>query len=355
MLIRSFIPSQVSLGDTCIGKSRIRNLDNDPHPTANPQEERTPMLSSVLRANLGARAATPRVGARCVVRGIASSTQAAPGRITRNAVAATLASGLIGAWYIHLYGSPIHAMTPAEEGMHPIKWPWDHTGHFSTFDHQSLRRGYQVYSEVCSACHSLNFIAYRNLVGTTHTVEEVKAMAEQVEYDSEPNDQGEIEKRPGKLSDYLPAPYSNEEAARAANQGALPPDLSLMIKARHGGCDYVFSLLTGYPDDPPPGVEVQEGLNYNPYFPNGQLGMARVLYDGLVEYDDKTPATASQMAKDVVQFLNWTAEPEMDERKKMGMKVIFIASTLFALSVWVKRFKWAPLKNRKIVYDPPQV
>lgn len=185
------------------------------------------------------------------------------------------------------------------------------------------------------------------------TVDEAKAKAEENEYDNEPNDEGEIEKRPGKLSDYLPAPYKNDEAARFANNGALPPDLSLIIKARHGGCNYVFSLLTGYPEEPPAGAVVGEGLNFNPYFPGTGIAMARNLYDGLVEYEDGTPATASQMAKDVVEFLNWAAEPEMDQRKKYGMQTLVVTSVLFALSVWVKRYKWAWLKTRKITYDPP--
>ncbi len=154
-------------------------------------------------------------------------------------------------------------------------------------------------------------------MGVTHTVDEVKAMAEENEYDTEPNDEGEIEKRPGKLSDYLPSPYKNDEAARAANNGALPPDLSLIVKARHGGCDYIFSLITGYPEEPPPGASVPAGLNFNPYFPGTGIGMARVLYNELVEYEDGTPASTSQMAKDVVEFLNWSAEPEMDQRKKV--------------------------------------
>jgi hypothetical protein len=170
------------------------------------------------------------------------------------------------------------------------------------------------------------------------TVDEAKALAEENEYDTEPNDQGEIEKRPGKLSDYMPAPYKNDEAARAANNGALPPDLSLMVKARHGGCNYIFSLLTGYPEEPPAGAVVQEGLNFNPYFPGTGIAMARVLYDDLVEYEDGTKASTSQMAKDVVEFLNWAAEPEMDDRKKMGWKVLAVTSVLFALSVWVKRY-----------------
>ncbi|KAI9673841.1 MAG: cytochrome c1 [Trizodia sp. TS-e1964] len=239
--------------------------------------------------------------------------------------------------------------------LHPTKYPWVHEKWNKSFDHQALRRGFQVYREVCASCHSLNRIPWRSLVGVTHTVDEAKAMAEEHEYDTDPNDEGEIEKRPGKLSDYIPGPYKNDEAARAANNGALPPDLSLMVKARHGGCNYIFNLLTGYPDEVPAGAVVPAGLNFNPYFPGTGIAMARVLYDGLVDYEDGTPATASQMAKDVVEFLNWAAEPEMDQRKKMGMKVIAITSVLFALSVWVKRYKWSPIKTRKIVYNPPRL
>ena len=223
--------------------------------------------------------------------------------------------------------------------LHATAYPWEHEKLFKTFDHAALRRGFQVYREVCASCHSLQRIPWRSLVGNIMTVDEAKALAEENEYDTEPNDEGEIEKRPGKLSDYIPSPYKNDEAARAANNGALPPDLSLMVKARHGGCNYIFSLLTGYPEEPPAGAVVQSGLNFNPYFPGTGIAMARVLYDGLVEYEDGTPATTSQMAKDVVEFLNWSAEPEMDERKRMGWKVMAIGSVLFALSVWVKRYK----------------
>ncbi len=206
---------------------------------------------------------------------------------------------------------------------------------------------------MCASCHSLDRVPYRTLVGTILTVDEAKALAEENEYPGEPNEQGEIEMRPGKLADYIPAPYKNEEAARFANNGALPPDLSLIIKGRHGGCNYIFSLLTGYPDEAPAGAAVAPGMNFNPYFPGTGIAMARVLYDGLVEYEDETPASTSQMAKDVVEFLNWAAEPEMDERKKMGMKVLVVTATLWAMSVWVKRYKWAWLKSRKLAYDPP--
>ncbi|PUU79533.1 cytochrome C1 family-domain-containing protein [Tuber borchii] len=271
-------------------------------------------------------------------------------------VSTVAAVGSIGLYY-QQYGfgfSEVHAMTMVEEGLHPPHYPWEHQGWLKTFDHQALRRGFQVYREVCSSCHSLARVPWRALVGVSHTVDEAKAMAEESEYDDEPNDVGDIEKRPGKLSDYLPDPYPNEQAARAANQGAYPPDLSLMVKARHGGCDYIFALLTGYPDEPPAGAVVPEGLNFNPYFPGTGIAMARVLYDGLVEYEDGTPATTSQMAKDVVEFLNWAAEPEMDQRKKMGMKVIIITTILTALSIWVKKYKWAPIKARKLVYNPPK-
>ncbi|KAL1892513.1 cytochrome c1 [Sporothrix stenoceras] len=294
--------------------------------------------------NVAKRAASTSSGA----------AEASPLRLNIAAAASTAVAIGSVAWYYHLYGPTAQASAPAEEGLHPAKYPWVHEQMFKTFDHQALRRGFQVYREVCAACHSLNRVPYRTLVGTILTVDEAKAMAEENEYDNEPNEQGIIEKRPGKLSDYLPDPYPNEEASRFANAGALPPDLSLIIKARHGGCNYIFSLLTGYPDEPPAGAQVGAGLNFNPYFPGTGIAMARVLFDGLVEYEDGTPASTSQMAKDVVEFLNWAAEPEMDDRKKMGMKVLVVTSVLFAVSVWVKRYKWAWLKSRKIIYDPPK-
>lgn len=270
------------------------------------------------------------------------------------------AAGTVGsiAWYTHLYGAlpflgEVKANSPGEVGLHPAAYPWSHKGYLDSFDHASIRRGFQVYREVCAACHSLDRIAWRNLVGVSHSVDEVRALAEEIEYTDGPNDQGENFQRPGKLSDYLPPPYPNEEAARASNGGALPPDLSLIIKARHGGADYVFSLLTGYVD-PPAGVEVREGLNYNPYFPGGAIAMARVLFDGVVEYDDGTPATTTQMAKDVTTFLSWASEPEHDERKKMGLKALILTGTLFVISIYIKRFKWSPIKNRKLIYSPPK-
>ncbi|KAJ7556230.1 hypothetical protein O6H91_05G075400 [Diphasiastrum complanatum] len=202
----------------------------------------------------------------------------------------------------------------AEHGLEAPSYPWPHNGILSSYDHSSLRRGHQVYQQVCSACHSMSLVAYRDLIGVAYTEDEVKALAAEVEIEDGPNDEGEMYSRPGKPSDHFPKPYANEAAARFANGGAYPPDLSLITKARHNGQNYVFALLTGY-RDPPAGVSVREGLHYNPYFPGGAIAMPKMLTDGGVEYEDGTPATESQMAKDVTTFLSWAAEPEMEERK----------------------------------------
>lgn len=166
-----------------------------------------------------------------------------------------------------------------------------------------------------------------------------------------PNDQGEFFMRKGKLSDYFPSPYPNEEAARAANNGAYPPDLSWITSARHGGEDYIFALLTGY-CDPPAGIVLREGQYYNPYFPGGAIGMAQALYNEALEYSDGTPATASQLAKDVSTFLKWASEPEWDDRKRIFIKATGMFTILLALSYYIKRHKWAALKSRKIAFYP---
>ncbi|CAN8074226.1 unnamed protein product [Agarophyton chilense] len=219
----------------------------------------------------------------------------------------------------------------------------------ASFDAASIRRGYEVYRNVCSSCHSMNRIAFRNLVGVAYTEAEVKEMAEDIEVDDGPNEEGLMFSRPGRLSDTLPAPYPNEEAARYANNGALPPDLSLIVKARHGGENYLWALLTGY-RDAPEGINVREGLYYNPYFPGGQIAMARALYDGAVEYEDGTEATTSQMAKDVSTFMAWAAEPEHDQRKKMGMEWVGAFSILFFFMLYTKRFKWSLYKSRRLEF-----
>ncbi|KAM6946956.1 cytochrome c1, heme protein, mitochondrial [Lycodopsis pacificus] len=237
--------------------------------------------------------------------------------------------------------------------LHPPNYPWSHAGPLSSLDHASIRRGYQVYMQVCSACHSMEYLAFRNLVGVSHTEAEVKAIAEEVEVVDGPDETGEMFTRPGKLSDYFPKPYSNPEAARNANNGALPPDLSYIVNARHGGEDYVFSLLTGY-CEPPAGVEVREGLYYNPYFVGQAIGMAPPIYNEVLEYDDGTPATMSQVAKDVCTFLRWAAEPEHDQRKRMGLKLLMGAGIVVPLLYYMKRHRWSVLKSRKIAYRPPK-
>jgi len=232
---------------------------------------------------------------------------------------------------------------------HPPAYPWRHRGYFSSFDCGALRRGLQVYREVCATCHSLERIRWRELVGVTHTKEEVKAMAKEVEITDGPNQEGEMFERPSKLFDKLPSPYANIQQGRAANGGAYPPDLSLMVKARHEGHDYIFALLTGYMD-PPAGKMVMEGRYYNPYFTGGVIGMPPPLQDEGVEYEDGTVATIAQQARDVSQFLNWTAEPESDERKK-NAALYMTALVFMALgSGYMKRIGWANRKARKIAY-----
>ncbi|XP_073325135.1 cytochrome c1, heme protein, mitochondrial [Pagrus major] len=237
--------------------------------------------------------------------------------------------------------------------LHPPNYPWSHAGPLSSLDHASIRRGYQVYKQVCSACHSMEYLAFRNLVGVSHTEAEVKVLAEEVEVVDGPDESGEMFTRSGKLSDYFPKPYPNPEAARVANNGALPPDLSYIVNARHGGEDYVFSLLTGY-CEPPAGVTVREGLYYNPYFPGQAIGMAPPIYNEILEYDDGTPATMSQVAKDVCTFLRWAAEPEHDQRKRMGLKLLMGSAILVPLIYYMKRHRWSVLKSRKIAYRPPK-
>ncbi|CAH3042442.1 unnamed protein product [Pocillopora meandrina] len=239
----------------------------------------------------------------------------------------------------------------AELELHPPHYPWAHKGFLSSLDHASIRRGYEVYRQVCAACHSMEQLAYRHLVDVAYTEEEMKAIASEAQIEDGPDDDGNMFTRPGKLSDSFPKPYPNEQAARAANAGAYPPDLSLITSARHGGEDYVFSILTGY-TDPPAGAEVKDDLYYNPYFPGQNIAMAPALYNEIIEYEDGTPATVSQLAKDVCTFLKWAAEPEHDDRKRMGMKAMTILGFLTFASYYYKRHKWSVLKSRKIVYRP---
>merc|ERR1712168_1587050 len=235
--------------------------------------------------------------------------------------------------------------------LHPPHLNWSHSGWFDSLDHASIRRGYQVYKQVCAACHSMRFLAFRNLVGVSHTEAEAKELAEEVQIPDGPNQEGEMFERPGKLSDYFPKPFANDAAAAAAHGGAIPPDLSFITLARHGGEDYIYHLLNGY-CDPPAGIDLREGEHFNPYYPGGVIGMAAPLYNEIIEYDDGTPATLSQLSKDVCTFLTWTASPEHDMRKKMAIKGLGMLSILAGISYYVKRHKWSLIKSRKILYTP---
>jgi len=236
------------------------------------------------------------------------------------------------------------AARAAEGEIHIARQDWSFGGLFGTFDRAAAQRGYKVFHEVCSNCHSAHLLSFRNLADLGLSDAQVRALAAQVEVTDGPNDEGEMFQRPGRPSDRFPKRFPNDQAARAANNGALPPDLSLIIKAREGGADYVYALLTGY-TDPPPGVQVMEGMNYNAAFPGHQIGMARPLNDDQVEYTDGTPTNTAQLAHDVVTFLAWAAEPEMEVRKAMGVKIILFLLVMTGLTYAVKRKVWADVHH----------
>ena len=206
----------------------------------------------------------------------------------------------------------------------PIRVNWSFKGLTGKFDRASLQRGFQVYKEVCASCHSMEYLTYRNLGepgGPEFSEMEVKAIAASFEVLDGPDSQGEMFTRPGKPSDKFVSPHPNKEAAAAANGGAYPPDMSVLVKARKGGANYIYSVLVGY-QDPPPGVTLDQGVYYNKYMIGNKIKMPNNLMDGLVEYADGTESTVDQMAKDVTTFLSWAAEPELEERHKTGVKVI---------------------------------
>jgi len=239
----------------------------------------------------------------------------------------------------------------ASARLEPPEYPWNHTYPWQAFDHASIRRGFQVYKQVCSSCHSLDLIAYRNLVDTCYTEAEVKAIAQEAEIEDGPDEEGYMYKRPGKLADHMPRPYENENMARFANNGANPPDLSCIVKGRFFGENYIFALLTGY-KEPPTGLSLRSGLYYNPYFPGGALAMpAPLLSEGQVEFDDGTPATISQMAKDVSVFLAWASEPTQDDRKKMGIKAFFLVALMTVPTFYCKHRVFSPFKTRVVQWS----
>jgi len=242
-------------------------------------------------------------------------------------------------------GYSVYANT---EQVHSQHLHWPHDGVMGAYDTAALRRGYEVYRQVCSTCHSMEYIHFRDLVGVSHTEEQAKALAGSFEMVDGPNEAGEMFERPGKLSDCFNAPYANPETARDANNGALPPDLSCISKARHNGPDYVFHLLTGYDKEMPAGFEAKPGLNFNPYFDGGFIAMAKPLEDGQVEYEDGTEATVSQMARDVASFLQWASEPDQDVRKFKGFQYALGVGFMALVAGYYKRWTWASTKSRRI-------
>jgi cytochrome c1 len=233
----------------------------------------------------------------------------------------------------------------AGDAKHPAEMNWQFDGLFGTYDRNALRRGFQVYKEVCASCHSLNQIAFRNLSqegGPEFSEAEVKAIAKEYLVEDGPDDYGDMFERDALPRDKFPSPYPNENAARAANGGAYPPDLSLITKARGGGADYIHALLSGY-EEAPEGVEIRAGLYYNPYMAGGKIAMPVPLLEELVEYSDGTEATVEQMSMDVTHFLNWTAEPELEERKRMGFMVLIYLTIFAGLMFFSMRKIWADL------------
>lgn len=250
---------------------------------------------------------------------------------------------------------------------YPIKKPknadWSFSGPLGTWDLGQLQRGLKVYTEVCAACHSMKILHYRNLTDLGYTEAQVKNYAAEFEVTDGPNEDGEMFERPATPADRFKGPYANDNEAAAANGGALPPDMSLLAKARapergfptfifdiftmyaENGPDYIYSLLTGY-QDPPEGVDVQEGLHYNPYFVAGDaLAMADPLSDEIVSYDDGAPETVEQYSKDVSAFLMWAAEPGLQDRKQRGFIVIIFLLIFAGLLYFTKKKVWASVPH----------
>ena len=250
---------------------------------------------------------------------------------------ATVAAALL------LVLGPAADVARAVEGaLEPIERSWPHEGLFGSYDRPAAQRGLQVYREVCSACHSLDYIAFHNLTVLGFSEEEVRALASEYTVTDGPNDEGEMFERPGQLTDRFPPPYPNEQAARVANGGALPPDLSLITKARADGTNYLYSLLLGY-TEAPAGEEGPEGMYYNLYFPGHWIAMPPPLSEGQVAYADGTEATLEQMSADVTTFLTWAAEPTLEGRKQTGLKVMLFLIVLTGLLYATKRKVWAQL------------
>ena len=228
-----------------------------------------------------------------------------------------------------------------------LKTDWTFKGLFGKFDRASLQRGYQVYTEVCAACHSMKYLSYRNLSekgGPEFSIAQAKAIAASFEVTDGPNADGEMFQRPGKLSDKFVMPYENVKAAEAANGGAYPPDMSVLVKARGGGVDYIYSLLQGY-EEAPSGMILDDGVHYNKYMYGNKIKMSAPLSDGIIEYSDGTNASVEQMSKDVTTFLMWAAEPSLEARHQMGFKAIVYLIILTILVYFSMKRIWSRVKS----------
>jgi ubiquinol-cytochrome c reductase cytochrome c1 subunit len=228
----------------------------------------------------------------------------------------------------------------SQDAPEPPAQRWSFSGPFGSFDLAAAQRGFQVYSEVCSVCHSLEYLHYRDLTGIGLTADQIKAITAAITVPQGVDDEGNPKEGPATPASQFKSPYPNEQAARAAHNGALPPDLSLIVNAREGHANYVYGVLTGFAD-PPPDMQMQEGMNYNKYFPGHQIAMPQPLHDGQVTYADGTAATVDQMAHDVVTFLDWAANPDMVQRKQIGWRWVLFFLIMTGLTYAVKRKVWA--------------
>ena len=216
---------------------------------------------------------------------------------------------------------------------------WSFEGITGTFDKAALQRGFKVYKEICSGCHSMRLLYYRDLIDIGFSEEEVKVIASDYTVIDGPNDEGEMFERPARPSDHFVSPFSNEQEARISNNGSYPPDLSVITKAKKHGPDYIFNLLLGY-TELPVDFELGEGMYYNKWKEGHQIAMAQPLDEGYVDYDDGTENTLPQLAEDITTFLVWSAEPELEERKKLGIKVILFFIVLGSIVFIVKNRLW---------------
>jgi ubiquinol-cytochrome c reductase cytochrome c1 subunit len=273
-------------------------------------------------------------------------------------VAGLTGAGLTGAGFAAEEGD--HAAEPTHFPIiKPEEMEWSFAGPFGNYDKAQLQRGLKVYKEVCSACHSMDLVAFRTLEDLGYSDAQVKALAAEYTITDGPNDDGDMFERPGIPSDHFPSPFANPQAAAASNGGAAPPDFSLIAKARgvergfptfvfdiftqyaQGGPDYIHALLTGYDHEPPAGMQIAEGTYYNPYFIGGKsLAMAKPLDDGQVTYDDGSPETLDQYSRDVSAFLMWAAEPHLAARKQTGLMVLVFLVIFAGLVYLTKRKVW---------------